>query len=192
MAKKLPLAKGAAALASGAGITILVLSVVRAQQVVEPPPADFVAPVVEDTAALRGPRQPVFYRHDVHAGQYQMDCRYCHFAAEVSSSPGLPTVSTCMGCHSVAGAGTPEVQKVQQADANGTPIEWVEVHTLPPFVHFPHMRHVNADPPVTCQECHGPVQEMVQVYDYSPMKMGWCLDCHNERNVTTDCTACHY
>jgi hypothetical protein len=97
-----------------------------------------------------------------------------------------------MGCHSVAGAGTPEVQKVQQADANGTPIEWVEVHTLPPFVHFPHMRHVNADPPVTCQECHGPVQEMVQVYDYSPMKMGWCLDCHNERNVTTDCTACHY
>ncbi len=192
MANKLPLAKAVGALATGAVVTVLVLTMVQAQQIVEPSPANFVAPVDVDTASLRGPRQPIFYRHDIHAGQYQMDCRYCHYSAEISSSPGMPTMSTCMGCHVIVGAGNPEVQKLQQADAAGEPIEWVEVHKLPPFVHFPHMRHVNANPPVTCQECHGPIETTIQVYDYSPMKMGWCLDCHNERGVTTDCTACHY
>ena len=121
-----------------------------------------------------------------------MDCRYCHSSVEIASTPGLPSVSTCRGCHLLVGAGTPEVQKVIQAYGNSEPIEWVEVHALPPFVHFPHMRHVNADPPVSCQTCHGQVEQMVQVYQVANLKMGWCLDCHNERNVTTDCTACHY
>lgn len=162
------------------------------QQVVEPPPEGFVAPEVTDTAALDGPRQPLFYRHDLHAGQYQMDCRYCHYAASVSSSPGIPSLESCMGCHLVAGAAKPEVQKLSQTYRDGEVVEWVEVHKLPPFVHFPHMRHVNADPPVTCQQCHGPIQEMVQVYQFASLKMGWCLDCHLELGVTTDCTVCHY
>ncbi|OGU03561.1 MAG: hypothetical protein A2W29_12225 [Gemmatimonadetes bacterium RBG_16_66_8] len=150
----------------------------------------FVAPEVTDTAALRGPRQPVFYRHDVHAGQYQMDCRYCHFAAEVSQHPGLPTLSTCMGCHLLAGAAIPEVGKVREAYSNQQPIQWIKVHNLPQFVQFPHMRHVQAD--VACQTCHGPIETMPQVYQYSSLKMGWCLDCHEQRNVSTDCTVCHY
>ena len=150
----------------------------------------FVAPADVDTNALRGPRQPIFYRHDIHAGQYEMDCRYCHYTAEVSSEPGLPTISTCMGCHSIIGSGNPEVQKLRDASSEGRSIEWIRVHDLPDHTHFPHMIHVNAE--VTCQECHGEVQEMVQVFQFAPLKMGWCLDCHIERGVTTDCTACHY
>ncbi len=192
MPKMLPLAKAFAAVAvSGAAVYTAVVTL-TAQQVFDPPPADFVAPEVTDTAGLQGPRQPIFYRHDVHAGQYKMDCRYCHFAVEVSTTPGLPTLDTCMNCHLIAGAALPEVQKVQQAFNTREGVEWVEVHKLPPFVHFPHMRHVAANPPVRCQECHGPIQEMVQVYEYSPMKMGWCLDCHKERGASIDCTVCHY
>lgn len=166
-------------------------------------PADTIgyeAPVDVDTAGLPGPVQPVFYRHDVHAGQYEMDCRYCHFAAEVSSSPGLPTVSTCMGCHLLAGLANPEVQKLRQAWNEQRPIEWVEVHKLAQFVRFPHHRHVNSEKGVfenktttqICEECHGPVTRMPQVYQYASLKMGWCVTCHRQSEASTDCTACHY
>ena len=186
----LPVAKRVAAVAVIAVALYTVLQVVQAQQPGPSAVGDFVAPVDVDTTGLRGPVQPIFYRHDIHAGQYQMNCLYCHYAAEVSSSPGLPSVDTCMGCHLLVGGSNPEVAKVREAFASGKPIEWVEVHRLPPFVHFPHMRHVNAD--IRCQECHGQVEEMPQVYQWASLKMGWCLSCHKQNNVTTDCTACHY
>ena len=162
--------------------------------------ATFEAPVDVDTAGLPGPVQPVFYRHDVHAGQYEIDCRYCHFAAEISTSPGLPTMSTCMGCHLIAGAGNPEVEKFKTAYTEGRPIEWVEVHQVPPFVRFPHHRHVNSElgvfegmePTQKCLECHGPVDRMPQVYQFATLKMGWCIDCHKASEASTDCTVCHY
>lgn len=158
------------------------------------------APVDVDTAGLPGPAQPIFYRHDVHAGQYRMDCRYCHFAAEVSSSPGLPTVSQCMGCHIIAGTANPEVQKLREYWNERRPIEWVEIHTMSPFVRFPHSRHVVSDSASfgelsvveKCETCHGPIREMPQVYQYSSLKMGWCITCHEKEQVSTDCTVCHY
>jgi hypothetical protein len=186
----LPVIKGIAALALVGVALYTGFRAVQAQQTSQNTVGAFVAPVDVDTASLAGPVQPIFFRHDIHAGQFQMDCRYCHYAAEISSSPGIPSVDTCMGCHLIVGAGNPEVAKLQQAAASGEPMEWVEVHQLPRFVRFPHMRHVNAE--VTCQECHGAVEEMAQVYQESSLKMGWCLSCHKERGVTTDCTACHY
>ena len=150
------------------------------------------APVDVDTAGLPGPVQPVFYRHDIHAGQYQIDCQYCHIYLEISPKPGIPSLSTCMKCHLLphVGAGNPEVTKVREAWESQTPIEWVEVHTLAPFVHFPHQVHVNTG--LECQTCHGQIDRMPQVYQFAPLKMGWCLDCHKEQGATTDCTACHY
>jgi hypothetical protein len=38
------------------------------------------------------------------------------------------------------------------------------------------MRHVNAG--VTCQNCHGQVQKMPQVFQYASLNMGWCVSCH--------------
>src|SRR5450755_4047690 len=52
-----------------------------------------------DTSSLKGPRQPIFFRHDIHAGQKQMPCQYCHYSAGVSNEPGIPSMQTCMGCH---------------------------------------------------------------------------------------------
>jgi hypothetical protein len=150
----------------------------------------FVAPVNVDTAHLKGPVQPIFFRHDIHAGQYQINCLYCHFSAEVSFQPGIPTLSTCMGCHRMVGSGNPEVAKLRTADAQQKPIEWQRIHTLPPFVHFPHMRHVKAQ--VTCQTCHGPIETMPRVSQVPSLKMGWCITCHLQRKITTDCTACHF
>jgi hypothetical protein len=162
--------------------------------------ADYEPPLDLDTAGLPGPVQPILYRHDIHAGQYEMDCRYCHFSAEVSFNPGLPTVSTCMGCHIIAGTANPEVQKIREYWNERRPIEWIEVHTMAPFVRFPHNRHVVSDSGSfgelsiveKCEQCHGPVREMPQVYQYASLKMGWCITCHESEEVSTDCTVCHY
>lgn len=158
------------------------------------------APEIADTASLEGPRQPIFFRHDRHAGQYQIDCQYCHMYVETSPKPGIPSVSTCMNCHLIAGTGIAEVDSVRAYDREGRVIEWVEIHKLAQFVHFPHQVHVNAevDFEVVCEDCHGQVDRMVQIYQFAPLKMGWCLDCHKQKAeefdtpVSTDCSVCHY
>jgi hypothetical protein len=127
------------------------------------------------------PEQPINFPHPLHAGgQLQMNCLYCHNTANKSPDPGMPAVSTCMGCHLVARADRPEIQKLARyyagGQAAGKPIPWVRIHKVPEYVRFPHMRHVNAG--VTCQTCHGPVQQMDRVYQYASLNMGWCVKCH--------------
>ena len=36
-----------------------------------------------------------------------------------------------------------------------------------------------------CQDCHGPVEEMEVLYQYSELTMGWCINCHRETEVQT-------
>ena len=52
---------------------------------------------------LKGPRQPIFFRHDIHAGANKIPCQYCHYSVAESSEPGIPSMQTCMGCHLVIG-----------------------------------------------------------------------------------------
>jgi hypothetical protein len=87
---------------------------------------------------------------------------------------------------------TREIQKIYDAagwDAENQvytgvtkPIEWVQIHDLPDFAYFNHSQHVTVAG-VKCQTCHGPVEEMHEVYQYSPLTMGWCIDCHRETEV---------
>ena len=154
-----------------------------------------------DTSGLRGPRQPIFFRHDIHAGQFKIQCQYCHYSVERSSEPGIPSVQTCMGCHTVV-SGTDstdkaEIKKLRQFwsdSAVGKPkLEWVRIHTIARHAHFPHMRHVKAMGPNACQTCHGDVARMPQVWRVNNVNnMGFCISCHIERKVNRDCTACHY
>jgi hypothetical protein len=154
------------------------------------------APVISDTGRLKGPRQPIFFRHDVHAGQDQVPCLYCHSTVTISSEPGIPAVQTCFGCHQMIAGSTPshqaEIKKVREAWVNKQPPHWVRVHTLPGFVRFPHMRHIKVLGPESCVNCHGDVRAMPQVYQVATLKMGWCVNCHLQRNVSRDCTLCHY
>lgn len=147
----------------------------------------------------RSPVQPIKFPHPVHVQKLGMNCLYCHNAANKSMDPGLPAVSTCMGCHSMIGPDRPandlhdmkpfksaEIAKLwQYADVktmgsplgpNAKPIPWIRIHKLPEYVHFPHTRHVIAG--VTCQTCHGQIQKMDQVYQFASLNMGWCVTCH--------------
>ena len=62
------------------------------------------------------------------------------------------------------------------------PIEWVRIHNLPDHAYFNHAQHVTVGK-VECQACHGPVEEMAVVQQYSPLSMGWCINCHRQSEV---------
>jgi Cytochrome c7 and related cytochrome c/Class III cytochrome C family len=162
------------------------------------PAADSVtASVISDTGALKGPRQPVFFRHDIHAGQFKIQCQYCHYSVAVSPEPGIPSMQTCMGCHLVISgsdsASKVEIRKVRQAWTEKKPIEWVRVHYLARHAHFPHQRHIKALGPQACATCHGDVERMPQVFKVNNVNnMGFCITCHMERKVSRDCSVCHY
>jgi hypothetical protein len=150
-----------------------------------------------DSASFRGPKQPIFFRHDLHAGQFKMDCQYCHYSVTVSSEPGIPSLQTCMGCHTVVSgsdsANQAEIAKLRKAWQEKQPVEWVRIHFLARHVHFPHNRHVQALGNTACATCHGDVARMPQVFKTNNVNnMGWCITCHLERGVNRDCTACHY
>jgi hypothetical protein len=158
-----------------------------------------VAPVLSasDTGSLKGLRQPIFFRHDIHAGQYKMQCQYCHYSATVSSEPGIPSVQTCMGCHLIIGgidsSHQTEIKKLRQAWTEKKPVEWVRVHYVARHAHFPHQRHLKAMGPTACATCHGDVQRMPQVFKVNRVnRMGFCITCHLERKVSRDCSVCHY
>lgn len=62
------------------------------------------------------------------------------------------------------------------------PIEWTRIHNLPDHVYFNHAQHVTVGK-VECQTCHGKVEEMEVVQQYSPLSMGWCVNCHRQTEV---------
>lgn len=150
------------------------------------------APVSEVPFGKYAPEQPIPYSHKQHAGDYSMDCKFCHTYARRSKNAGIPALEQCMMCHRTLGADKPNIQALADAFAKEEPVQWVKVHSLPGFVDFNHERHVKAG--FTCQECHGPVETMPVVYRNAPLTMGWCLECHKdnlEKGASVDCTVCH-
>ena len=162
----------------------------------------------------RSPVQPIAFPHPVHVNTLKMNCVFCHFAAGQSPDPGMPAVGTCMGCHQLVAVDRPEVKKLADYYNRKLPVPLVRVHKLPEYVRFPHMRHINAG--VTCQSCHGQVNNMPQVFQYASLNMGWCVSCHvngyapaeglraagyepdsaalaaPRKKATYDCSHCHY
>ena len=137
------------------------------------------------------PQQPIEFSHRIHATDFEIPCMYCHVQARRSISAGVPSVNKCVGCHNEVATDRAQIRKVLAYFDNQEPIPWIKVHDLPDFVHFPHNRHIAAG--LECQDCHGPVETMDRVQRLAPMKMGWCLDCHREKEVQhgTDCWTCH-
>ena len=154
------------------------------------------------------PIQPIAFSHAIHAGDNKIDCQYCHSSAKHSKTSGIPSANVCMNCHmniSEVAESTAteerskefydgEIQKLYDAvgwDKDNLkyiegyekqPIEWVRVHNLADFAYYNHSQHVTVAG-LKCQKCHGPVEEMEEVYQYSPLTMDWCITCHKETEV---------
>lgn len=129
------------------------------------------------------PTQPIEFSHKVHAKENAIPCEYCHSGARKGPVAGIPAASTCMNCHSQIGKNSPEVRKIAAALKEGRSIEWQRIHDLPDFARFDHSAHVNKG--VKCQTCHGPVETMARIEQQQPMSMGWCVQCHRDRAVTS-------
>lgn len=144
------------------------------------------------------PKQPIAFSHKIHAGQFEIECKYCHTGALKGKQANIPSANICMNCHSQikegTNTGTGEIAKIYAAigfdPSTGSytgkqkPIEWVRIHNLPDLAYFNHSQHVNVAG-VECQTCHGPIQEMDVVKQYSLLTMGWCIDCHRKTDVNT-------
>ncbi len=162
------------------------------------------------------PVQPIHYSHKIHAGDNKIECKYCHSSARVSKHSGIPALNVCMNCHKsiYEYKGNPEGPSAEDL-ANGytnefytgeikklykavgwdeenqrytgetQPVEWVRIHNLPDFAYFNHAQHVSVAG-IECQTCHGPVEEMEIMYQYAPLTMGWCINCHRETNVQVE------
>lgn len=153
------------------------------------------------------PVQPIHFSHKIHAGDNQIDCNFCHSSARKSKHSGIPSLNVCMSCHEniyeytgdedIENGYTKEFYDAEIAklyDAVGwdaeertysgeeQPVKWVRIHNLPDLAYFNHSQHVSVAG-IACQTCHGPVEEMEILYQYSPLTMGWCIDCHRETNV---------
>ena len=131
------------------------------------------------------PTQPINFSHKLHAGMYEIECQYCHTGVTKSKNANIPSPNICMNCHNSVKVASPEIQKIYQAIENNRPIEWVRVHNLPDLAYFNHSQHVVVGE-LECQTCHGPVEEMEVIQQYSPLTMGWCVNCHRETLVKAE------
>ncbi len=136
------------------------------------------------------PTQPIAFSHKVHAGDYLIDCQYCHTGVAISKNANIPSANICMNCHSsitkIIGATeqSVEIQKIYDAIEQNKPIEWIRVHNLPDLAYFNHSQHFNVGA-VECQTCHGLVEEMDVLRQQENLTMGWCIDCHRTQDVNT-------
>lgn len=145
------------------------------------------------------PVQPIKFSHQLHAGVNKIDCQYCHTGAFTSKNASIPSLNVCMNCHNYVtasekydGKTSPEIQKIyaaldydestKQYGNNTKPVEWIRIHNLPDLAYFNHSQHVSVAG-IECQKCHGPIQTMEEVYQYSPLTMKWCINCHKETEV---------
>lgn len=122
--------------------------------------------------------QPVSFDHRVHVTGLGIDCRYCHFSVERSSTAGIPPTAICLPCHSQTWLGSRILAPVLLSAGTSKPLQWNRVNHLPGFVYFNHAIHVNKG--VGCETCHGRVDRMAAVYQAVPLTMTWCVDCHRD------------
>ncbi|TWU21785.1 cytochrome c3 family protein [Bythopirellula polymerisocia] len=66
------------------------------------------------------PEQPINYSHRLHAGELQIDCKFCHSAAQSGHYAGIPSTEVCMKCHRYVTAPYDQMQQeLQLADKEG-------------------------------------------------------------------------
>jgi mono/diheme cytochrome c family protein len=139
------------------------------------------------------PVQPIKYSHELHAGTMKIDCQYCHSGAYKSKNASIPSLNVCMNCHKVVKTESPEIHKIydalgydpktQKYDSTAAkPIQWIRIHNLPDLAYFNHSQHVKVAG-IKCQSCHGPIETMKEVKQYSPLTMKWCIQCHKRTEV---------
>ena len=137
------------------------------------------------------PVQPFDFSHQIHLGKGAV-CTDCHAGVEQGPRAGLPSVNTCMICHSQIATDRPLIQQLTALSEKGLDLEWQRVYDYQPEAHvrFEHAPHIRAS--VECSTCHGNQAEQTVARRMVNMDMAFCVNCHKERKASNDCLTCHY
>lgn len=136
--------------------------------------------------------QPIAYNHNKHISEVGLTCFDCHAHVLTHQKASIPNIQFCKNCHEEAMTDSKEEKKLVAYIKKNHPIPWIQVHRVPDYVYFSHRRHVSLGK-IACQDCHGDVNNMTLPFSKPniQIKMQFCIRCHERKQVTTDCSACH-
>ena len=97
-----------------------------------------------------------------------------------------------MICHNTIAASRPRIQQIAQMREKGIDLAWQRVYgyTEQAHVRFNHAPHIRAK--VECSTCHGNIAQQTVAQRNVDLNMGFCVNCHREKNAPTDCLTCHF
>ena len=150
-----------------------------------------VAATAQDVSATKrgAPIQPIPYSHKKHLA-LGLRCQDCHPNPEPGDRMTLPATSKCMTCHSSIAKDKPAIQKLAALAKSGAPIPWVRIYSVPSWVYWNHLSHLEAQ--MTCEMCHGHVDELdVMEKITNVTTMEGCINCHKKNDAGTGCKYCH-
>ncbi|MCW5982983.1 MAG: cytochrome c3 family protein [Bryobacteraceae bacterium] len=135
------------------------------------------------------PPQPLPFSHRTHAGT-GLKCVECHSMPAPGDFATLPATAKCMACHIAVKKESPHVAKLAEFHREGKPVPWERVYRVPDYVVFSHKIHMDVDG-VSCQTCHGPVEQRDRLQVEKDISMAGCMDCHSAKQASNDCQLCH-
>jgi hypothetical protein len=137
------------------------------------------------------PRQPLPFPHKTHLAKKAV-CTDCHESVEKGPVAGIPSVKTCMICHSQIATDRPLIKEVTAYSDKGVEIPWQRVYgfTQQSHVKFNHAPHIRAK--VDCARCHGDLANQTVAERVVDHTMGFCVTCHRQQQAPNDCLTCHY
>ena len=135
--------------------------------------------------------QPIPFPHKTHIAKKAV-CADCHESADKGPIAGIPSVKTCMICHSQIATDKPLIKQVTGYAEKGIEIPWQRVYgfTREAHVRFNHAPHIRAS--VDCKTCHGDLAAMTVAERAVDHNMGFCVNCHTQKKASNDCLTCHY
>jgi hypothetical protein len=142
----------------------------------------------QETNHGQGVKQPIAFNHKLHA-ESGLQCASCHRTPESKEQAGIPNAKDCLTCHRKFQTTGATLQILEDYEKAGRKIPWVRIYKLPGFVFFSHQAHLKAK--ASCATCHGEVQTRDVLWQEKEISMAACLDCHKERNASTNCNLCH-
>jgi hypothetical protein len=136
--------------------------------------------------------QPLEFPHVVHFNKKIACTENCHEAVLTGPVAGLPSVRVCMGCHNAIATDRPRIQRIAQMRKDGVDLAWQRVFGYTKQAHgkFNHAPHIRKE--IACATCHGNIHEQTVAQRNVDLNMGFCVNCHRERNAPTDCLTCHF
>lgn len=126
------------------------------------------------------------FSHKFHIEEQEIECGDCHQAALTSTSGKdnlFPTMEVCADCHDVE---DDETCNICHQDID-EPREVPRIETF--SEKFSHKVHLDNN--LECATCHAAVAKKTSAEPFILPSMIECMDCHESKQASVECAACH-